>query len=213
VGLPFQGCPVSLKKLDEPQRRRIERFKEANRIRPFWALQLHYTNSRTRRIASEYVSDPTSYFQTVLHLNELNRLLVEGCGMVWIPGYYRVRWRIKLSADYALGTLQFVTKVLRDENERGAWDDDEMEILTRPNSEFYQRFWFLVNDYEHRPPNVKTNVWFDLNVGTIFVEKPKSTVFFSVMQSYHDWKYGLYIDYVQLWPITEEEFRKAQGIG
>jgi hypothetical protein len=85
VGLPFPGYPLILKKMDPIQRQHIERFIKANQIRPFWVLHLHYTNSRTRRIAGSYFNDPTSYFKHVLYLNEMNRLLVEGIGMVWIP--------------------------------------------------------------------------------------------------------------------------------
>jgi hypothetical protein len=32
--------------------------------------------------------------------------------------------------------------------------------------------------------SITTNTWFDLEVGTIFVEKPKTRVFFSIMQRY-----------------------------
>lgn len=48
--------------------------------------------------------------------------------------------------------------------------------------------------------------WFDVVVGKINIESPNSIVFLSLINTAPAWKYGLWIDYVAVVPITKEEY-------
>jgi hypothetical protein len=80
------------------------------------------------------VPDGTSHFGQVLFLVELNRIQIEGNHLIKfavrllsgvfksnivlnvhtpsLQGPYKVVWRLKVDADYALGTMSFITKLV-----------------------------------------------------------------------------------------------------
>jgi hypothetical protein len=196
---------------DEFKRNRQQRVMETSGIRPFYVLLYHHTNA-TRKLAAYAIDDAASYYGKVLHFNEVNNLLAEGTTKVWIPGAYKVIWRIKLAQDYGLGAVEFTTKALNNPDEEAFYDEDEDED-ERENNDSFQQFIWLVNEYKQKPANISVEKWLDVDVGNILIEKPHTTVCFKVSQGYHDWKYGMFVDYVELVPITMDEFNAAKRDG
>eukprot|EP00029_Vermamoeba_vermiformis_P014314 TRINITY_DN9434_c0_g1_i1.p1 TRINITY_DN9434_c0_g1~~TRINITY_DN9434_c0_g1_i1.p1 ORF type:complete len:310 (-),score=12.85 TRINITY_DN9434_c0_g1_i1:144-1073(-) len=210
LGMASPNGAIKLHKIkDEFKRTRQQRVAETSGIRSFYVLLYHHTNA-TRKVAAYAVDDAASYYGKVLHFNEVNKLLAEGTAKVWIPGPYKVVWRIKLAPDYGLGAIEFTTKVLNKPDEEAFYDGDEEEE-DRENDDSFQQFIWLVNEYKQKPANISVEKWLDVDVGNIIVEKPHTTVCFKVSQGYHDWKYGMFVDYVELVPITMEEYKAAKG--
>lgn len=51
--------------------------------------------------------------------------------------------------------------------------------------------------------------WFEVVVGHIQIDQPNTPVFLTLVNMNPAWKYGLFIDYVQIVPIHEKEYMEA----
>jgi len=94
--------------------------------------------------------------------------------------------------------------------EDGDFSDSDSSILK--NNPIYERvldsrntkyhsYSYNFGDALNNVNNLPLRQWFDFEIGTISIEQPHTTVYFSVKEATADWKYGLYIDYVLIQPV------------
>lgn len=80
--------------------------------------------------------------------------------------------------------------------------------LAVPTTDRFCRSFLELGDWNsanatHFPP---METWIDLNAGVITVDEDDTEVWVGMNNWSMDWKYGMFIDYVELQPLTEQEY-------
>ena len=137
---------------------RLKRWMERHGLEPFFCLQFgHLSNQLPRMIVAKYEMDYSSHFGQVLHINRAMYIQVEGSARVFLPGFYKVVFRLKLAPDYEdIGPLNFLTKVIyadpgehllseREKKLKYSWAEDEVIAPLRADGTHIHFIW--------NPPN------------------------------------------------------------
>lgn len=137
---------------------RLRRWTDSHALKPFFSLQNGHTSTvGPRMIVSKHDIDYSSHFGQVLHLNRCSNIQVEGSARVFLPGYFKVVFRLKLAPDYEdIGPLNFLAKVIyadpidhllsdMEKSRKYAWTEDEIITPIRADGTHIHFIW--------NPPN------------------------------------------------------------
>lgn len=148
----------------------LQKWAQLHGLKPFYVTQLfHTSNVGHRTVCASHVADEDAYFGQVLEIKRCWNIQIEGAMRVWLPGYYRVVWRLKLAHDHLdLGPLHFLSKVVESDPiktllmdaERAelsrkelTWDEDELESpITMPGSHTHY-IWEFANPEAMQQPD------------------------------------------------------------
>lgn len=137
---------------------KLKRWAETHGLKPFFSMQNGHTSTAGHRmLVSKHEMDYSSHFGQVLHLSRCWNIQVEGSVRVFLPGYFKVVFRLKLAPDYEdIGPLNFLSKViyadpidhlLSDAEKAGkyGWTEDEISSPIRAEGTHIHFIW--------NPPN------------------------------------------------------------